>query len=296
MMMLSIPMMLPMLSRLRATVSVACRWRTLPHRAAVIHLTLGLWQHWAMPPMTSPALVMESASRRSKPRSARPLHVVPRSVKPALFTASGHRWQRMVPPSQSTSQKRTQRATPTKILGSAMMASTATHATKSMLAMTSARAASGILAIVRPLRTAVSIRQSTRVICAIMRPWSGMDLIAIAWSSGMGLAVAWSRVFHVAIPGTGCSVLLTAIPVHFGSTLIFLTRFRAMVAITTRLRRSLGVTALRMVSSFRRRHMPWLITPGFRARKAFTAFSALDFRRWRALTSRPFWRAFAAWF
>lgn len=276
MMMLSIPMMLPMFSRLRATVSVACRWRTLPRRAAVIHLTLVLWRHWAMPPIASPALVMESASGRSKPRSARPLHVVLRSVKPALFTASGHRWQRMVPPSQSTSQKWTQRATPTKILGSAMMASTAIHATKSMLAMTSARAASGIP--------------------AIMRPWSGMDLTAIAWSSGMGLAVAWSRVFHVAILGTGCTVLLTASPVHFGSTLIFLTRFRAMVAITTRLRRFLGVTALRLVSSFRRRHMLRLITPGFRARMAFTAFSALDFRRWRALTSRPFRRAFAAWF
>jgi hypothetical protein len=112
----------------------------------------------------------------------------------------------------------------------------------------------------------------------------------------MSLAVAWSRVFHVANLGTGRAMLLIAIPVHLGSALISLTRLRAMVAITTRLRRSLGVTALRMVSSFRRRHGARLIAPSFRARMAFTAFSALDFRRWRALTPRPFRCAFAAWF
>lgn len=249
-----------------------------------------------MPQIASPALVMESASGRSKLRSARPLHVVLRPVKPALVTTSSHRRERLVPPSQSASQKRTQRTAPTKMLGSAMMTSTAIHATKSMLTMTIARTAPGIPAIMRPLRTAVSIRQSTRMIRAIMRPWSWVDLTAIAWSSGMSLAVAWSRVFHVAILGTGRAMLLIAIPVHLGSALISLTRLRAMVAITTRLRRSLGVTALRMVSSFRRRHGARLIAPSFRARMAFTAFSALDFRRWRALTPRPFRCAFAAWF
>ncbi len=239
-----------------------------------------------MSPIASPALVMESASGRSDLRSARPLHVVFRSVKPALVTASSHRWQRLMPPAQSTSQERTQRATPTKMLWSAMMTSTAIHATQSMLAMTIARAAPGMSAIMRPLRSTVSIMQCTRMNRSIMRPGSGMDLSTIAWS----------RVFHVAIPGTGCAMLQIAIPVHLGSSLIFLTRFRAMVAVTPWFRCSLGMTALRMVTSFRRRHLLWLITPSFRARMAFTAFSALDFRRWRALTSRPFRCAFAAWF